>query len=147
MPMIASTPDDPCGLFRSSTKQSWCTATVGTDLLALNSPVPALALWLVHLDRWRTGGSNASSSLSAPERARAARFGTVLLRERWIAGRTILRSLLGDKLGIDPSAVRLKRGVRGRPELDGEHGIDFNVSHTGGTALIAIASGIEDGMR
>ena len=32
-------------------------------------------------------------------------------------------------------------------ELDGDYAVDFNVSHTGDTALIAIATGTQDGTR
>ena len=84
-----------------------------------------------------------SACLSTTERARAQRFGTDELRRRWIAGRATLRLVLGDALGIAPSAVEIRRGVRGRPELaDAGSGIDFNVSHTGGVALIGIAKGL-----
>ena len=69
------------------------------------------------------------------------------MRERWITGRATLRSLLGRTLGLDPAAVRLRRGVRGRPELDSDYAVDFNVSHTGETALIAIATVARDGTR
>lgn len=55
----------------------------------------------------------------------------------------MLRRLLGEALGIAPSVVEIRRGVRGRPELaDAGAGIDFNVSHTGGVALIGIAKGL-----
>ncbi len=122
-------------------------AAEDADVLALTAPAPGVALWLCHLDRVSADVTALSASLSAQERARAERFGTALLRGRWIAGRATLRSLLGHALGLDPSAVRLRRGVRGRPELDGDYAVDFNVSHTGDTALIAIATGIQDGTR
>ena len=54
--------------------------------------------------------------------ARAARFGTDALRQRWMAGRGALRTVLGRTLGIDPADVAIARGVRGRPELADEHG-------------------------
>src|SRR5205823_11985015 len=75
------------------------------------------------------------------------RFGNALLRQRWIAGRTALRALLANALELDPGAVRLRRGIRGRPELDADRTLDFNVSHTGDTALIAIATGIANEAR
>ena len=117
------------------------------EVFALTAPAPGVALWLCPLDRVSADVASHSASLSAQERARAERFGTALLRRRWIAGRATLRSLLGRALGLDPSAVRLRRGVRGRPELDGDYAVDFNVSHTGDTALIAIATGTQDGTR
>lgn len=119
----------------------------GPQVLALASPAPGVALWLCDLDRASADIATLSPLLSAQERARAERFGTVLLNRRWIAGRATLRSLLGRTLKVDPAAVRLRRGVRGRPELDGDYAVDFNISHTGDTALIAIATGMQDGTR
>src|SRR6202171_3850529 len=119
----------------------------GQHVLALAAPAPGVALWLCHLDRASADIGTLSPLLSAQEQARAERFGTALLRRRWIAGRATLRSLLGRALEVDPAAVRLRRGVRGRPELDGNDAVDFNVSHTGDRALIAIATGMRDGTR
>ena len=84
--------------------------------------------------------------LSRDEVARVARFGTEPLRRRWIVGRSTLRLLLGEILGIGPSAVALARGRRGRPEL-AEASLDFNMSHTCGMALIGIAEALPAGMR
>ena len=117
------------------------------NVLALAPPAPGVTLWLCHLENVSADVATLSVSLSAQELARAERFGTALLRRRWIAGRATLRSLLGHALRLDSSAVRLRRGVRGRPELDGNYAVDFNVSHTGDTALIAIASDTQDGTR
>jgi 4'-phosphopantetheinyl transferase len=122
-------------------------AETGINALELVAPAPAVALWLCQLDHASADVATLVRSLSPHERERADRFGTTALRERWIRGRATLRSLLGRELGLDAAAVRLRRGVRGRPELDGDHGIDFNVSHTGDTALIAIATGTGDGTR
>jgi phosphopantetheinyl transferase len=80
--------------------------------LALAAPAPGVVLWLCNLDR--ASDQLDGMSLSAEEQARAARFGTDLLRRRWIAGRTVLRSLLAQILETDPASVRLRRGVRGR---------------------------------
>ena len=121
--------------------------TTGSGALALAAPAPGIGLSLCDLDRAGTDVASLSALLSAEERARAGRFGTTLLRQRWIAGRATLRLLLAEALAVDPAAIRLRRGIRGRPELDGDYGTDFNVSHTGGTALIAIATGIEDRMH
>jgi 4'-phosphopantetheinyl transferase len=86
-------------------------------------------------------------SLSPLEIERADLFGTPALRARWIAGRATLRSLLGAALGVDPAAVPLRRGTRGRPEVGIEHALDFNVSHTDDVALIGIAAGLPAGAR
>jgi 4'-phosphopantetheinyl transferase len=85
--------------------------------------------------------------LSPAEHARAARFGTELLRRRWMAGRAALRFLLGNALGLDPGAVQLRHGLRGRPEIAAADAPDFNVSHTGDVALIGIGVGLKAGER
>jgi 4'-phosphopantetheinyl transferase len=113
---------------------------------SLPSVTSGISLWWVALDRPRDDWPELESSLSIEERARAARFGTELLKQRWIAGRATLRMLLGGVLAIAPSAVPLMRGRRGRPELAAAP-VDFNVSHTLGMALIAIAQAAPEGKR
>jgi 4'-phosphopantetheinyl transferase len=114
----------------------------------LPAAAPGVHLWWCDLQR-RTDESDSSASLLSPaESARAERFGTDALKMRWIAGRAALRTVLGHTLGVAPAAVAIRRGTRGRPELaDTGSGIDFNVSHTRGVALIAIARGLAEGTR
>jgi 4'-phosphopantetheinyl transferase len=115
---------------------------------ALPSPAPGVSLWWCRLARTPAEAAAASALLSATERIRAQRFGTEELRHRWIAGRAALRTLLGDELGIAASAIEIRRGVRGRPELAVPgSGIDFNVSHTRDVALLAITRGLPAGTR
>ena len=118
-----------------------------TFAIALPAPDPAIALWLCKLDCSSEESHVLAQSLSPLEVARADRFGTPALRARWIAGRASLRRLLGVTLGIEPAAVVLHRGRRGRPELAAEYAIDFNVSHTDDVALIGIAAGLDPGAR
>ena len=113
----------------------------------LRGPVPGVALWLCRLDLDPQSIAAMARSLSAPERDRAVRFGTDALRSRWIVGRATLRSLLGAKLGVEPQTVELKAGRRGRPELAAPGGLDFNVSHTQGVALIALADALAPATR
>ena len=111
--------------------------------LELARPETGVRLWLCGLERSINETERLAGWLSAAEHTRAQRFGTDALRNRWIAGRATLRHLLGDSLGIAPAEVEIRRGVRGRPELaDRNSGIDFNVSHTHGVALIGIAKGL-----
>lgn len=55
-------------------------------------------------------------------------------------GRGSLRFLLALHLDLAPEKVPILRGERGRPQLHGIGGIDFNVSHTANVALFAIAT-------
>ena len=63
-------------------------------------------------------------------------------------GRHPLRQVLAAYLGIDADEVSLVEGEHGRPRLDPAHGspLDFNWSHSGDRALIAVARGISPGV-
>ena len=115
---------------------------------ALAAVAPGVALWWCGLERSAEEMADSAAVLSPAETARAARFGTDELRRRWIAGRATLRMVLGHTLGIEAAAVGIRRGVRGRPELaDAASRIDFNVSHTRGVAIVAVARGLPGGAR
>jgi len=63
-------------------------------------------------------------------------------------GRAPLLALLASYLGVTPDAVQLVAGEYGRPALDPRHGgaLDFNWSHSGEQALVAVARGIVPGI-
>jgi len=118
-------------------------STAGIDLgggpRELASGADDVSLWWCELDRAAAVAEDLAATLSPAEHVRAARFGTDALRRRWIAGRASLRSVLGAVLRVPPAAVPIVRGRRGRPQLgDTSAGLDFNVSHTGGVALIGL---------
>ncbi len=80
--------------------------------------------------------------LSADEVARAERFHFPRDRHRFAAGRGLLRGLLGRYLGLDPAELRFVYGPRGKPGLGPEaRDLRFNVSHSGGLALLAFVRG------
>ena len=107
-----------------------------------------VTLWWCALERSPAEISGIAALLSPAERVRAARFGTDALRHRWMAGRGALRIVLGRTLGIDPAAVAIVRGARGRPELaDASARVDFNVSHTRNVALMAVARALPGRVR
>ena len=74
--------------------------------------------------------------LSADEAARAARFIFEKDRVRWICARSALRSVLSNYVGQTPDALRFVYGANGKPGLNG---IEFNLSHAGDFALIAVS--------
>jgi 4'-phosphopantetheinyl transferase len=107
---------------------------------ALPSPAPGIDLWVCGLLASPDALASLAAMLAPAESARAARFGTEALRNRYIAGRGTLRQLLGKRLDLPPERVDIRRGSRGRPYVDGAAGLDFNVSHTGAFALIGMTS-------
>jgi 4'-phosphopantetheinyl transferase len=98
---------------------------------------PEVDLWWCDLDVDAAALSHRTGLLAPAEHARAARFGTEMLRQRWIAGRGALRIVLGSLLDVAPVDVGIRRGRRGRPEL-ADAAFDFNVSHTDGVAVIGV---------
>lgn len=78
--------------------------------------------------------------LDRSERERAARFHRKADRVCYATTLAMPRTLLGKRIGIEPSALQFSATSRGKPEL--AHGVDdgtFNVSHSGEHALIAIS--------
>ena len=78
--------------------------------------------------------------LSADESDRARRFCFEKDRNRFIAARGILRSLLATYLNLPPSQLEFAYGDRGKPSLSVANpcNISFNLSHSKGLALYAI---------
>jgi 4'-phosphopantetheinyl transferase len=107
---------------------------------ALPSPCEGVQAWWRELAADDRIDPAFAALLSDAERARAARFGTPLLRARYVAGRATLRLLLGRRLGIDAAAVPIARGRRGRPFVERDGAPDFNVSHTRDAAIIALST-------
>jgi 4'-phosphopantetheinyl transferase len=116
-------------------------------VVALPHARHGVALWWVALERPPEEATRLATHLSGDEHARALRFGTDALRQRWIVGRALLRVLLGRALGAAPADVALTRGRRGRPVLAMADAPDFNVSHTRGVALIGIGDSLPPGAR
>jgi len=87
-----------------------------------------------------------TAALSADERDRAARFAQAEAGARWAAARGVLRALLGAYLAVDPAALRFEHGPHGKPSLAGEPSLRFNLSHSGGVAVLAFAPDREVGV-
>jgi len=80
------------------------------------------------------------SVLNEAEKQRAAGVSNHAARHEFVKTRALLRLLLSKHTGRPASALRFATGASGKPVLLGLHGVHFNVSHSDGTALIAIAS-------
>ena len=113
---------------------------------ALPAPAADIACWWIDLAAAQEALVLAPAWLSAAERARAQRFGPDPLRRRWIAGRLALRQVLGAALDVEPAAVAIARGPRGRPFVEGAD-FDFNVTNTGQVGLIAVCAAPRRGAR
>jgi 4'-phosphopantetheinyl transferase len=87
--------------------------------------------------------------LSDGERLRAGRFVFERDRRRFVVGRARLRHLLASRLGVQPDAVELDYGPRGKPRLSrrfADSKLRFNVSHSEDFAVYAFSSDREIGV-
>jgi 4'-phosphopantetheinyl transferase len=88
-----------------------------------------------------------SPILSADERQRAERFHFEKDRGAFIAGRALVRTLLGRYLHREPSQLEFHYGASGKPRLAGdESALRFNLSHSHGLALYAFSRARELGI-
>lgn len=117
-----------------------------------NLHVPSLGIGEVHLvtftpdqDLDQDLEHRYVEGLSEDEKARAKNFRHSESRSVFIQSRGRLRSLLGHHLGIDPKDVPLVIGPHGKPGCP-EGSLQFNLSHTQGTIVIALANGCEVGV-
>ena len=82
--------------------------------------------------------------LAADEVERFERLHGSEVGRRWLVSRGALREILAAELGVSPASVKLQLGEHGRPRLKpGTHPseIDFNLSHSGELALVAVGRG------
>jgi 4'-phosphopantetheinyl transferase len=104
-----------------------------------------LHVWRASLDTSPGRLEAFEASLSADEMARAARRRTPELRDRFTAGRGLLRALLGRYLRADPRQLVFRYGLHGKPALS-DNAIRFNLSHSHGLSLFAFAADVEVGI-
>lgn len=77
--------------------------------------------------------------LTDAERARAQRLIIEEKRIQFISGRAALRRLLGQAVDRDPARIEFEYGEHGKPELRDAPDLSFNLSHSHGQGLLAIA--------
>jgi len=106
-------------------------------------------LWRSDLDELSEDLDSGFSALSPSEQERARRFVFGEPRRRYIVCRAWLRSVLGGYLNQLPHDVPLAANVRGKPCVvarENHAGLQFNLSHCGQFALLAITTGPEVGV-
>jgi 4'-phosphopantetheinyl transferase len=85
--------------------------------------------------------------LSSDEIVRSERSPLLQERNRFVAGRGLLRHILSAYLDVDPAEISFAYGYAGKPYLaDAASKIRFNMSHSGDIALIAITQHFEVGV-
>ena len=82
-----------------------------------------------------------AATLSPDEKERAGKFKFEKYRNRFIAGRGVLREILGKYLQAKPATLRISCSTNGKPALAAEFasaGIHFNLAHSEDLALVAV---------
>jgi 4'-phosphopantetheinyl transferase len=95
-------------------------------------------VWEAALDS-QTSLQDLEALLSEDELARAGRFHFARDRNRFVTCRGILRLLLGKHLACHPSQLNFRYTPHSKPFLETEEGLQFNLSHSQGTAVIALS--------
>ncbi len=99
-------------------------------------------VWGAWLDVRSGEMSGLWSSLSPEERERAGRFALERDRVRFVAARGSLRAILGSCLGTEPRKIEFAYSAKGKPLLAGDltrSGLQFNLAHSGGLGIFAVA--------
>ena len=106
-------------------------------------------LWRVDLEAIRSNEFRWQELLSSDEITRAAQFHFADDRQRFVASRAWLRTILAALLVAEPSELNFSYSKNQKPFLGSayaESGISFNVSHSGGIGLYAFARRREIGV-
>ena len=114
-----------------------------------NLPKDKLHVWVASLNRPQTQLNQFWQHLAEDERARANRFYFDHDREHYIVARGLLRQLLGSYLQMPAAQIEFAYGEHGKPELAAKHansGVQFNISHAQGVALLAFSRHREVGV-
>lgn len=101
----------------------------------------AIHLWRLDMSQLQLESTYSGRWLTDDERRRADRFGRMEDSRRFIVVRSTLRELLGKYLHRHPAEIEFSVGAHGKPRLAGTNeneGLVFNVSHSGGMALLAV---------
>jgi len=102
-----------------------------------------VTVWRIALDPLRAPDAAAVAELSEQERARAARFATDALRNRWLHGHVATRRILARALGVAPHTIVYGAEAAGKPFVASPagSGIEFSFSDSGDRALVAVGDG------
>jgi 4'-phosphopantetheinyl transferase len=79
--------------------------------------------------------------LDTAERTRALRISDARRGCRFVAGRATLRRILARYVALGPAEIEIEYNEYGKPRLARESDVEFNLSHAGNCALLAVACG------
>ncbi|KTC88612.1 4'-phosphopantetheinyl transferase superfamily protein [Fluoribacter dumoffii] len=89
---------------------------------------------------------NAYDLLNSEEQARAERFYFSKHKRRFSTARATLRIILSNYLNTPPEQLEFTYNAHGKPEVINAAKLQFNISHTGDLALLAVGKGFPLGV-
>lgn len=118
---------------------------------ALRAQPGVVDVWRIWLGRYSGKVEDWCEMLDSHEQAQARRYRFGHLRENFVLRRAAVRQILGVYVDQAPASLVLRPGQNGRPELRHRWGLpaemlDFNLSHSGDLALLAVAQGVRVGV-
>lgn len=90
--------------------------------------------------------ARASHVLSVEEQTRADRLASAVHRRQFRFAHAVLRLILSHYCGGRPQELAIHRTVKGKPFLPDYPPIQFNMTHSNGSALVAVTKGREVGI-
>lgn len=111
-------------------------------------PGVSVTVWTVRLDAPVEFLAPAEKILSPDELTKAKSFRNDQARRNYVLAHAALRRVLGAALKTNPATIQFRNGLQGKPTLAGAAtgGWEFNLTHSGDLALIAVAQGAEVGI-
>jgi 4'-phosphopantetheinyl transferase len=110
------------------------------------APPRGVDLWVFALEQSAAREARLTANCSARELERAERMLVPRRRREFLVGRGAVRSILGAYLGIAARHVEIAVGPHGKPFLDAPGAPAFNLSHSGGLAVVAVSAGFDVGI-
>ena len=96
-------------------------------------------IWAIDVSLRAASVAQLEGSLSWAERTRALALRQDSDRTRFVVTRAALRQILGSYLGTNGYGLQFLISPTGKPGLRNHPGLEFNVSHSGRRALIAVS--------
>lgn len=110
--------------------------------LISQNPLKKIQIFSINLKEQRCD----ASVLSSEEYYKAGRFRFECDRNTFITTRSYLRRILSDFLSQPPERLVFQFGKFSKPAVQNDQGLQFNVSHSGDFALIALTRNTEIGV-
>lgn len=107
------------------------------------SPLSGVDIWRIPVEVQTFKLAGLARLLSSSERDQVDMAAQHSGYRRFIVTRSFLRLILASYLDVTPEEISFHYGAAGKPRLDGEFaetGLNFNLSYSGGIALVVVSS-------